>query len=117
MLNYLKGNTLFVKCPACETPFKKSELAKLKYHMEAYKDEKKYTQCHRCGRFFVTNIICSLAFLIFAVSINLISAVYTFLLDSPKIGFVLSVLGVTLLLFRGYLHQYLPVIDVDDTDL
>lgn len=105
------------KCPNCNAIFKTTELDKLKYSMEAYKDPSKYVKCCGCGRFFVTNIIGSLLCLTIGVLAGIGSFVSSFFLDYPLLGVVLGVIGVGILLFRPQIHRYLPVIDVSETGL
>ena len=108
---------MFGKCPNCGAAFKKSELVKLKYHMEAYKDESKYTKCHRCGRFFVTNIVFSLLFVVISFFAGISSLICSFILNHIYLGGILGCIGTCLALFKGQIHQYMPVVDVSETGL
>ena len=105
------------QCPNCNTKFKKSELGKLKHHTNAYNDQSLYVMCHCCGRFFVTNALSSMLYLVLAVFSGLMSFTCSFFLKQGVWGIIFGVLNVLMLVFRGQIHQYMPVVDVSDTDL
>jgi hypothetical protein len=107
---------MFGRCPNCNTKFKKLEMEKLNLGMSAYTDESKYVKCHKCGRFFVTHILYSTLYLITSISFGLLSCVFAFFLNSPH-GMTFGIIGFCMYIFRGQIHQYLPVVDVSDTSL
>jgi hypothetical protein len=105
------------KCPNCQIEFKKSELVKLKEGMGAYQDQSKYVKCHHCGRFYVPNIIFAMVFLVIMVLCGLISCILAFFFNAPPQGAIFGGVGFLMYMFRGQIHQYLPITDVANTNL
>lgn len=108
---------MFGKCPHCNAKFKKPELAKLSLGIGAYQDKSCYAKCYGCGRFFVPNMVYAIMFLVVLLTCGITSCVFAFLLDAPPQGMIFGFAGFFIYLFRGQIHQYLPVVDVSDTDL
>lgn len=105
------------RCPQCNARFAEEELAKLKKGMDTYKDQSQYANCKQCGRYFVPNIIYATLFLITLVSFGILSCIFAFIIDAAPQGMCFGAVGFLLYIFREQVQQYLPVVDVSDTDL